>query len=234
AGCSLADSITAEEVRAWKTAYPQAAVVAYINTSAEVKALSDYCCTSANAVQVVQTIDPSRDILFLPDKNLGRHVAHVTRRRNIHIWEGGCHVHAQLTAPTIAQAATRYPDAEVLVHPESAGASEADSSWQLMSTNGMIEHARQSSAHTFIVATEIGLLTRLRQAHPTKRFIAADAAASCRFMNRITVEKIRDSLKYFRYEVKVPQDLAQKAWHPIERMLAINGTTSASPPSFPQ
>ncbi len=229
AGCSLAESITAEELQAWKEAFPQAAVVSYVNTSAAVKALSDYCCTSSNAVEVVEHIDPDRDILFLPDFFLGSHVARATGRKNIHVWMGECHVHAGIDAETLANTVSNHPDAEVLVHPECGCTTRALAlppegiDTHVLSTDGMIRHSRLSSREQFIVATEVGLLHRLRKENPKKEFIAASEQALCPFMNKISLEKIRDGLRDNHVVVEVPESIRARALLPLERMVAIGG-----------
>lgn len=227
AGCSLADSITPEAVLAWKAEFPQAVVVSYVNTSAAVKALSDYCCTSSNAVAVVNAIDPDQEILFLPDFFLGCHVIRATGRQNIHVWAGECHVHAAIDADAMEAEVRRHPGAELLVHPECGCTTRALAlpptrmPHHVLSTDGMLAYARTAQANTFVVATEIGLLHRLHQESPDKVFLPAHPDAVCPFMKRITLERIRDALQYQQYPVEVPRDLGQKALQPLERMVAI-------------
>ncbi|MBX5466999.1 MAG: quinolinate synthase NadA [Firmicutes bacterium] len=227
AGCSLAESITAEQVAAWKAEHPDAVVVSYVNTSAAVKALSDYCCTSSNAVAVVEAIDPEREILFLPDFYLGSHVARVTGRKNLHVWWGECHVHAAIDPETMAAKVAQHPGAELLVHPECGCTTRALAlppegvPMQVLSTDGMIAESRRSPRTTFIVATEVGLLHRLRKENPDKTFVPAQDEAVCPFMNLITLEKIRDSLREDRYAVEVPAAIRERALIPLERMVAI-------------
>lgn len=233
AGCSLSDTITADQLRAWKEEWPNAVVVSYVNTSAEVKALSDYCCTSSNAVSIVESIDPDKDILFLPDFFLGSHVARVTQRKNLHVWNGECHVHAAIEDEVMVAKIEQNPGSELLVHPECGCTTRALAlppqkvAGRILSTDGMLNHARTSSAGTFVVATEVGLLHRLRQENPDKEFIAAHDEAVCPFMKMITVEKIRDALQNVRYEVKVPSDVRAKALKPLERMVAIGAKSRA-------
>lgn len=231
AGCSLADSISADELRAWKADYPDAAVVAYVNTSAEVKAESDYCCTSSNAVQVVRSIPEEQEILFLPDLFLGSYVQRVTQRENMHIWMGECHVHAGIAASQVETVLKEHPEAELLVHPE-CGCSTA-SLYQLadgtlpverthvLSTSGMLLRAGDSIAKEFIVATEVGILHQMRRKSPDKRFIAANREAVCPFMKMITREKVLDALQQNRHVVTVPDAIARRARVAIDRMIAI-------------
>jgi len=229
AGCSLADTITAEQVREWKKEYPGAVVVAYVNTSAAVKAEADICCTSSNAVQVVQSIPEDKEILFLPDMFLGSYVEKVTGRK-MHIWMGECHVHAGIDTDDVARLAERYPGAELLIHPE-CGCSTSSmydlamgdlpSNTCLLSTGKMIEHARTSPADTFIVATEVGILHRLRKDSPHKTFIPAADHAVCPFMKMITLEKVYRSLRDDVHHIQVDKETADRARRAIERMIAI-------------
>lgn len=227
AGCSLAESITEAELVAWKREHPDAVVVSYVNTSAAIKALSDYCCTSSNAVRVVEEIDPAREVLFLPDFFLGSHVARRTGRKNMHIWMGECHVHAGIDAETLVAQVKAHPDAEVLVHPECGCTTRALAlpptgvSLRILSTDGMISHSAASDSDRFIIATEVGLLHRLRKENPHKTFIPASADALCPFMNRISLTKIRDGLRDGTFRVQVPEATRQRALLPLERMVAI-------------
>ena len=229
AGCSLAASVTAEQVRQWKAQFQDPLVVAYVNTSADVKAESDYCCTSGNAVQIVEALPPDREVLFLPDVFLGAHVERVTGRK-MHLWMGECHVHAGIDADSINALAAEHPDAELLIHPECgcttpiqylASEGKILAPVKVVSTEGMVKEALSSTRSEFIVATEIGILHRMSQLAPDKTFIPANPEASCSFMKRITVEKLRDALKYLQFEVKVPAATAARARLPIERMTAI-------------
>jgi len=236
AGCSLADAITADELRAWKAEHPGAVVVMYVNTSAEVKAETDYCCTSSNAVQVVEHIRREHgdnvEILFGPDMFLGAYVEHVTGRR-MRVWMGECHVHAGIRPSDIAEVRAEHPGADFLIHPECGcstsvmeyvAAGDVDpSSTHMLSTGGMLRHARESEADTFIVATETGMLHPLEAENPGKRFIAANREAVCAYMKMITLPKLRDALGEDGdgYTVRVPADIAERARVPIERMVAI-------------
>jgi quinolinate synthase len=240
AGCSLADSITAAQLREWKAAHPGAVVVMYVNTTAEVKAETDYCCTSANAVAVVEHIyrehGADTEILFGPDMFLGAYVER-TLGRGMHVWDGECHVHAGIKPSDIATVRAAHPDADFLIHPEcgcstsvmeyvAAGDVAADGV-RMLSTGGMLGYARELAAdsgpshRTAIVATETGMLHPLRQAAPDVEFIAANEAASCRYMKMITLPKLRDALRDGVHEVKVAPEIAERARVPIERMVAI-------------
>ena len=231
AGCSLASSINPNELLKWKNENPDAIVVSYVNTSAEIKALSDYCCTSSNAVKVVQSIPRESTILFLPDMFLGAYVAEVTKRKNIKIWPGECHVHAGITNNDINSMLQKYKHAEFMVHPEcsctsstlyhiSKGDINRDS--KILSTEGMMTEARLSKNNQFLIATEVGILHRMREENPSKDFIPIKSDAICKYMKKITVEKVYNSLVNDVYEVKVPEKIARKALIPIERMLAIS------------
>ena len=233
AGCSLAATINADQLRAWKAEYPGAVVVSYVNTSAEVKAETDYCCTSGNAVEIVQSIPDDKEILFLPDLFLGAHVRRVTGRKNIHLWMGECHVHAGITPQSLEEQRAEHPGAEVLVHPEcgcstnvveamSAGAIRPDGV-HILSTEGMIRRPAQSSATEFIVATETGILHRLRRANPDKVFIAASARAECEYMKVTTMPKVLRSLERLEHRIVVPPEIADRARLALERMVAIGG-----------
>ncbi len=230
AGCSLAASITAEDLRRWKAEHPDAVVVAYVNTTAEVKAEADYCCTSSNAVKVIQAIPPEKEILFLPDMFLGAYLERVTGRR-LHLWLGECHVHAGIRAEDINRMRQERPEAEFLIHPECGCVSQCmyalatgDTPGRgayILSTEGMIRHARQSPAREFIVATEIGVLHRMRKENPEKAFYPVSESAVCQYMKMITLEKLYRSLRDLVYRVTVPEEIAARARTAIQRMLAI-------------
>ncbi len=238
AGCSLADSISASQLRDWKAAHPGAIVVMYVNTTAEVKALTDYCCTSANAVKVVQHIysehGEETEILFGPDMFLGAYVEK-SLGRAMHVWDGECHVHAGIKPDDIAAVRAAHPGADFLIHPECGcstsvmeyvAAGDIDSEGvHMLSTGGMLGYARGIDgppARTAIVATETGMLYPLREAAPDVEFIAANEAAHCRFMKMITLPKLRDALRDGVHEVRVPAEIADRARLPIERMVAIS------------
>ena len=236
AGCSLAETIDAVQLRHWKAMHPGAVVVMYVNTTAEVKAETDYCCTSANAVGVVEHIyathGPDTEILFGPDMFLGAHVERMTGRK-MEVWIGECHVHAGIRPEDINTMRAERPDAEFLIHPEcgcttsileyqSAGDIESDELFTL-STGGMLAHAREMAPGTqAIVATETGMLHPLRMANPEVDFVAANEMAVCRYMKKITLPKLRDALRDLCPEVKVPEEIAVRARIPIERMVAIS------------
>jgi quinolinate synthase len=230
AGCSLASSINYEELSVWKKQNPEAIVVSYINTSAEIKALSDYCCTSSNATKVVEHIPKEKPILFLPDMFLGAYVSEVTKRDNIKIWPGECHVHAGIKAEDINTMLKNYKNAEFLVHPECSCTSstlyhiskgDINKETKILSTEGMMKEAKTSTNNQFIVATETGILHRMKMENPEKEFIPIKEDAVCKYMKKITVEKVYNSLINEVYEVKVPKIIADKARIPIERMLEI-------------
>jgi quinolinate synthase len=231
AGCSLASTINADELEAWKAEHPDAVVVSYVNTTAEVKALSDYCCTSANAAKVVSSIPADRKVLFLPDMFLGAYVAEVTKRKNMYIWPGECHVHAGIKAEDINSMLATLKNADFLVHPECsctsstmyhAARGDISQKAHVLSTEGMMKHARTSDARQFVVATETGILYRMKKENPDKEFIPVKQDAVCRYMKKITLEKVYNSLAHDVYEVKVPQKVAEKARLAIDRMLAIS------------
>jgi len=220
AGCGLADAVTAEQVRAWKSEHPGAAVVAYINTSADVKAEADYCCTSSNAVKVVEQVPAGREILFLPDMFLGDYVRRRTGRP-MHLWVGDCPVHAKLRPEELARARREHAGAPVIAHPECGCASqvlpEVD---RVLSTDGMVRFAEETRAPEVIVATEVGILHRMRRLNPTTRFTPLDAGAICPYMKSIDLEDVRDSLAKLRYRVDVPAPTAARARDVLERMIA--------------
>jgi len=235
AGCSLADSITAGELRNWKSRHsPDAVVVMYVNTSAEVKAETDYCCTSSNAVKIVEHIlrerGPDTEILFGPDMWLGSYVERVTGKR-MHVWPGECHVHAGIRPDDIAAQRAAHPGAEFLVHPEcgcvtqimeyvAAGEIEREGV-HMLSTGQMIDHLKAHPEGEYIVATENGMLHPLHQVAPGATLVEANRMALCKYMKMITLPKLRDALRDMKHEVRVPQEVAERARLPIERMVAI-------------
>jgi quinolinate synthase len=224
AGCSLAASISADQLRVWKAENPGAVVVSYVNTTAEVKAESDYCCTSGNAQAVIEAIPAGREILFLPDLFLGLWLERVTGRK-LRIWLGECHVHAGIRPSDIEYWQREAPDAELLVHPECGCASQAmafaNDRTRILSTERMVEHARTSPTERFLVATEEGIVHRLRREAPGKRFEPVREGAVCRFMKMITLEKVRDSLRDGVHEVTVAPEIAARARGAIDRMVAL-------------
>jgi quinolinate synthase len=220
AGCGLADSITAEQLRAWKGAHPGAVVVAYINTSADVKAEADICCTSSNAVKIVQQVPADREILFLPDMFLGDYVRRRTGRA-MHLWVGDCPVHAKLRPEEIAKARADHPGAPVIAHPECGCATQAmEHVDRVLSTDGMVRYAEETRAPEVLVATEVGILHRMSRLNPSTRFTPLDADAICPYMKEISLEDVRDSLALDRYRIEVPPETAAKARVALERMVA--------------
>ena len=232
AGCSLSDSITLEQLKKWKLDHPGAITVGYVNTTAEIKSELDYCCTSSNAVNIVKSIPSEKDVLFLPDMFLGSYVAKMTGRKNMFIWAGECHVHAGITPSDIDKKLESMQNAEFLVHPECsctspmlyeiASGNYKNRQVQVLSTEGMMNYARNSNSNEFVVATETGILYRMKQENPTKTFIPASEKAECQYMKMITLESVYDSLLNDKFEVKVPDDIALKAKLAIERMLSIS------------
>jgi quinolinate synthase len=235
AGCSLADSITASELRNWKSRHsPEAVVVMYVNTSAEVKAETDYCCTSSNAVKVVEHIlrehGPETEILFGPDMWLGSYVERETGHR-MHVWPGECHVHAGIRPGDITAQRAAHPGAEFLVHPEcgcvtqvmefvAAGEVEEEGV-HMLSTGQMLDYVQQRPDGEYIVATENGMLHPLQMAAPQATLVEANRMAYCKYMKTITLPKLRDALRETKFEVSVPAEIAERARLPIERMVAI-------------
>jgi quinolinate synthase len=231
AGCSLADTITAEQLRAWKAEHPGAKVVSYVNTTAAVKAETDICCTSSNAVDVVASIDPDTEILFCPDQFLGAHVRRVTGRENLHIWAGECHVHAGINGDELADQARAHPDAELFVHPECGCATSAlylagegavpEDRVKILSTGGMLDAARETDAKQVLVATEVGMLHQLRRAAPDVEFLAVNERASCKYMKMITPAALLRCLVEGADEVHVDLGTARTARASVQRMIEI-------------
>jgi len=230
AGCSLAETITADQLRAWKSQHPGAVVVSYVNTSAAVKAESDYCCTSGNAEAVIRSIPEDREILFCPDMFLGAHLERVTGRR-MHVWMGECHVHAGIGDADLEATRRRHPDAELLVHPECGCASSTlyrlgrgdlgANSCVVTSTEGMVKRAQASPASTFIVATEVGIIHRMEKLAPAKTFLPASEHAICPYMKTITLPKIAAALEAMAPRISVDADIAARARAALNRMVAI-------------
>ncbi len=242
AGCSLSDSINADQLREWKSKHPGAMVVMYVNTSAEVKAETDYCCTSSNAVKVVEHIwaehGADTEILFGPDMWLGAFVERETglvgdpeRRSRFHVWDGECHVHAGIRPEDITRTRAEHPEAEFLIHPECGCSTQAmeyiasgdidPEGVHMLSTSGMIDYVKEKPEGSFIVATENGMLYPMQQAAPKANLIEANRMAYCKYMKMITLPKVRDSLRDLKVEVKVDEALAERARLPIERMVSI-------------
>ena len=232
AGCSLSDSINLEQLKKWKQEHPYAITVGYVNTTAEIKSELDYCCTSSNAVNVVKAIPTEKEILFLPDMFLGSYVAKVTGRKNMLIWAGECHVHAGITPEHVKEKLNSLTNAEFLIHPECscttpmmydvANGSYNSNQVQILSTEGMMNHVKNSKSNEFVVATETGILYRMKQQNPTKKFIPASEKAECEYMKMITIDKVYNSLLNETTVVTVPKKTADKARLAIERMLAIS------------
>ena len=232
AGCSLSDSITAVQLRKWQKEHPDAVSVGYVNTTAEIKSELDYCCTSSNAVNVVNTIPKEKEILFLPDMFLGSYVAKITGRKNMQIWAGECHVHAGITPDHVEKKLAELKNAEFVIHPECscttpmmhdvASGRYKNHQVQILSTEGMMNHVSKSASQQFVVATETGILYRMRQQNPGKTFIPASETAECEYMKMITLDKVYRSLYDEKYEVKVAKKTADKARLAIERMLSIS------------
>ena len=235
AGCSLAETINAEQLRQWKVEHPGAVVVSYVNTTAAVKAETDICCTSSNAVEVVQSIPEDREILFCPDQFLGAHVQRITGRDNMHIWMGECHVHAGINGADLRARVEAEPEAELFIHPEcgcatsalylaSSGVVPAERT-KILSTSGMVTAAERTTAKKVLVATETGMLHQLRKANPLVIFEPVNRAAVCKYMKMITAPKLLRSLQTMTDEVHVPPDVAERARRSVERMIEI-GTPS--------
>ncbi|MEE3274199.1 MAG: quinolinate synthase NadA [Acidobacteriota bacterium] len=231
AGCSLASTITASQLRTWKEEHPGAAVVVYVNCSADVKAEADYCCTSANALRIVESIPADREILFAPDMFLGEYIREKTER-TIHVWMGECHVHAAIRPVDVDEQLAQHPEAELLIHPECGCVSNV--MWQLSkgdlpadrtritSTTGMIESIESSPASEFLVATETGILHQMKKRHPKRTFLPVKADAECMYMKMITLEKLAKALREGIHEVRVPKETASRARLAIERMVSIH------------
>ena len=232
AGCSLSDSITLEQLKQWKKEHPSAITIGYVNTTAEIKSELDYCCTSSNAVNVVKAIPDDKEILFLPDMFLGSYVAKMTGRKNMLIWAGECHVHAGITPKDVKEKLNSLPHAEFLIHPECscttpmmydvANGSYNSNQVQILSTEGMMNHVKNSKSNEFVVATETGILYRMKQQNPTKKFIPASENAECEYMKMITLDKVYNSLLNETTVITVPKEIADKARLAIERMLEIS------------
>ncbi len=231
AGCSLAESINAAQLREWKNENRNAVVVSYVNTTAEIKAESDYCVTSSNAVKIVNSIPSDKKILFLPDKFLGNYVKAVTGR-DMEIWDGACHVHKKIGDVSFSDSQKAHPNAEFLIHPECGCSSSCMLKSQLyfdcnsvhiFSTDGMIKFVQESDAEEFVIATETGILHRLKKIKPSAEFFPLSENAFCEYMKKINLENLRDALLLDRYEVKVDRETAERARLPIQRMLEITG-----------
>lgn len=236
AGCSLADSLTADELREWKAEHPEAVVVSYVNTTADVKALTDICCTSSNAVDVVASLPEDQEVLFGPDQFLGAHVRRETGRDNIHVWAGECHVHAGISGQELSQQAHDNPTADLFIHPECGCANSAiylagegivePERVKMLSTGDMITQAKTTSQSTVLVATEVGMLHQLRQAAPGVDFRAVNDRAACTYMKMITPAALLRCLALGEDEVTVDEETAAAARRSVERMIAIGNPGS--------
>ncbi len=234
AGCSLADSLTVDELRAWKAENPGAVVVSYVNTTAAVKAETDICCTSSNAVEVVDSIPRDTPVLFGPDQFLGAHVRRVLQRDNIKVWGGECHVHAGINGAELSAKAAAHPDADLYIHPECGCATSAlylassgavpQERIKILSTGEMVAAAAGSSSRSVLVATEIGMIHQLKRAAPGIDFLAVNEKASCRYMKMITPDKLMRSLLENRDEVQVDVETSARARGAVERMIAIGSS----------
>ncbi len=231
AGCSLADTINITQLRNWRKKYPDAVVVSYINTSAEIKAESDYCCTSTNALKIINSIPVDKEILFLPDIFLGTYLETISGRK-LQLWPGECHVHAGIRPNLVNAIREQHPEAELLIHPECgcltqslfypANGDISLNNVYILSTEGMIMHAKESCAKCFIIATEVGMLHRLRKDNPDKTFLPANPNSVCEYMKKITLDKVHRSLDEMVYQIKVAENIAAKAMIAIERMLEMS------------
>ena len=219
AGCPMADMITAKQLRQLKQEHPDAPVVCYVNSSAEVKAESDYCCTSANAIEVVESLPPDREIIFVPDKYLGQHVASKTGSKIV-LWPGYCPTHMLITGDNITDAKAKYPDAVVMVHPECTE-QVREIADEVLSTGQMLKCAAKSTAKRFIVGTEVGIIHTLKRQSPDREFFPATERAICPNMKRMTLEKIAWALEDMQYKVTVPQDIRIRAKKALDRMVEI-------------
>jgi quinolinate synthase len=231
AGCSLAASVTAEDVRKWKATFPGYVTVGYVNTTAEVKAELDYACTSGNVLDVIDAIPSEKGILFLPDFFLGAHVRRNRPDRNVEVWLGECHVHKGINPDTLEAQRKAHPEADVLVHPECGCAGQviyamgrgdiSPERVHIASTERMIQLTKERPAKEFIIATETGIMHRMRQAAPEKTFIAADPEAVCAYMKTITLPRVREALVLDRFEITVPEDVARRAKLSLDRMVSL-------------
>ena len=239
AGCSLAAGITADDVRRWRREFPGYVAVGYVNTTADVKAELDYCCTSGNVLDVIDAIPEERGILFLPDFFLGAHVRRMRPERRIEVWMGECHVHAGIRPDRLNEVRKAHPEAEVLVHPECGCAGQliyamgtgdiSPEGLHIASTERMVQLTQQRPAKEFIIATETGIMHRMQKDAPSKRFFAADPEAVCAFMKTITLENTRDALKFDRYHVTVPPEIAERARAAVDRMVALGPAAATKP-----
>jgi quinolinate synthase len=231
AGCSLADTINVHQLREWKIKHQDAIVVSYVNTTAEIKAESDYCCTSTNALKIIKSIPIDREILFLPDIFLGSYLEATTGRK-LHLWPGECHVHAGIRPNLVNSIRKQHPEAEFLIHPECgcltpnmyyiANGDISPSGTRILSTEGMIQYAKESNSNCFIIATEVGILHRMKKDNPEKTFLPVNPDAVCEYMRKITLEKVYRSLDEMIFQIKISEDISKRARRAIDRMIRIS------------
>lgn len=224
AGCSLADSIKAEDLKKWKQAHPDGIVVSYVNTTAEVKAWTDYCCTSSNALKVIESLPKDKEILFCPDNNLGNYIMQVTGRK-MEIWEGCCKVHQDIDSEMISKALQKYPEADILIHPEARCSHDrdmlSDGRVFFYSTAGILSHSSKSGKETFVIGTETDTLHQLRLHNPSKNFIPVSDGIVCKEMKKVTLEKVLDCLENGSGQVVIDPAIRERALLPIQRMMEI-------------
>lgn len=223
AGCTLADGASGKDLAAWKQANPNGTIVSYVNTTAEVKSHTDICCTSANALSIVKGLPEDAKVLFVPDKNLGAYIVSQTGRK-MELYNGCCKVHDQVTTEMVQQMMEKYPDADVLIHPESACSSDPvilqNPNCYMYSTSGILKHASQSPKKQFIIATEVGTLHKLQKDNPGKEFIPVSEKVVCHYMKLATLEAVYEALRDEKFEVKVPQEISGRALEPITLMMS--------------
>lgn len=224
AGCSLAEGVNGKDLATWKQRNPDGLVVSYVNTTAEVKAHTDYCCTSSNALKVVRNFPEGKKVLFGPDRNLGKYIQRVTGR-DMEVWNACCCVHQPVDADMVLQALDRYPEADVLIHPEASCSHDErvlnHPRTFMYSTAGILKHAKESPKKQFVIATELGTLHQLRKDNPEKEFIPVHPGLICTEMKKITLENLLEALEKERYEVRVPQAVREQAIIPIQRMISL-------------
>ena len=224
AGCSLAEGVNGKDLATWKQRNPDGLVVSYVNTTAEVKAHTDYCCTSSNALKVVRNLPEGKKVLFGPDRNLGKYIQRVTCR-DMEVWNACCCVHQPVDADMVLQALERYPEADVLIHPEASCSHDErvlnHPRTFMYSTAGILKHAKESQKKQFVIATELGTLHQLRKDNPEKEFIPVHPGLICTEMKKITLENLLEALEKERYEVRVPQEVREQAIIPIQRMISL-------------
>ncbi|MBR5856126.1 MAG: quinolinate synthase NadA [Bacteroidales bacterium] len=222
AGCTLADGVTGEALAKWKAANPKGTIVSYVNTTAEVKNHTDICCTSANALSIVKSLPEDADIYFVPDRNLGSYIISQTGRK-MELYDGCCKVHDQVTTEMVLEMMAKYPDADVLIHPESKCSNDPvildNPNCYMYSTSGILRHAKESGKKQFIIATEVGTLHKLKKDNPDKEFVPVSEKIVCNYMKLSTLESIYEALRDEKYEVKIPAEIAERALEPITRMM---------------